>query len=213
MKILRQTPLELVTVESTLWISLICGLASLTLLYTSITTGNPKPLIVAGFFGLFALPWLRKMTFVFDAMQRMVRWNGRKPFKVESGTSPFDEITDVGIETITGGESGGVTYRLTILTPQGAVPMAYSYEGYSPRCESLRKTILAFIKPDQHNAADLEAAPSAGNAVDDESSIRSLLKQGRKIDAIILVRTRENLGLTQAVQRVNEVGKKMKVES
>jgi hypothetical protein len=36
--------------------------------------------------------------------------------------------------------------------------------------------------------------------------------QIRKIDAITLVKSREQLNLTQAVQRVDEVEKKMKAE-
>jgi hypothetical protein len=210
MKIFRQTPQELITIDSTVWISMVCALASLPLFYVSVALGKSGSLLGACLFVLFAVIGFRKMTFVFDAMQRMVRWNGRKLLKIESGTIPFDEITDIGTETSSGGENGEVTYRLTILTPQGSVPMAYSYGGNSLRYESLRKTILAFVKPGQHNAAALEAAPFAGNATDDESSIRSLLKQGRKIDAVTLVRTRENLGLTQAVQRVNDVEKRMK---
>jgi hypothetical protein len=210
MKIFHQTPQELITVDSTVWISMVCALASLPLFYVSVLLGKRGSLFGACLFALFAVLGFRKMTFVFDTMQRTVRWKGWKPFNTESGTIPFDEITDIGTETNSGGESGEVTYRLTILTPQGSVPMSYSYGGNSLQYESLRKTILAFVKPGGHNTTSVEVAASTGNAADDESSIRSLLKQGRKIDAITLVRTREKLGMTEAVQRVNDVEKRMK---
>jgi hypothetical protein len=213
MKILRQTPLELVTVDSTIWISMICALASLPLFYVSVVLGRRGVLFGACFFAICAMIGIRKMTFVFDAMQRMVRWKGWKPFKVESGIIPFDEITDIGTEAISGGESGGASYRLTILTPKGAVPMAYAYGGNSQQYESLRKTILSFVNPDHSNTASLEAPVPNSNVTENDSSIRSLLMQDRKIDAITLVKTREHLDLTQAVQRVKEVEKKMKVES
>jgi hypothetical protein len=203
MKIVRQTQQELVAEDGTAWISMLCALGSLANLYASIAARQPKLLVVAGLFALFALVSLSRMTFVFDRMQRRVRYKGRKLFKTESGTIPFDEIADIGTEAIGGAD--GPSYRLAILTPQGSVPMAYSYGGNSQRYESLRKTILAFVKP--------EAAASGSSAAGNDPSIRSLLAQGRKIDAITLVRTRESLGLTQAVERVNEVEKRMKAGS
>jgi hypothetical protein len=211
MKILRQTQLELVTVESTLWISIFFALVSLIMIYAAIASGQLKLLFSAGVFALLALVCIWKKTFVFDAMQRVVRWNGRKIFKTESGTIPFDEIADIGTEARSSGDSRGrAMYRLTILTPQGSVPMAYGYGGYRPRYDSLRKTILALVKPESHTAAAPEATTSESNDADDDPSVRSLLAQGRKIDAITLVRNSDDLGFAQAVQRVEEVDKRMK---
>jgi ribosomal protein L7/L12 len=79
--------------------------------------------------------------------------------------------------------------------------MSDGYGGGGQWLEKIREAIVAFIKQD---------AASADGAAELDASIRSLLKQGRKIDAVTLVRTRENLGLTQAVQRVNDVEKRMK---
>jgi len=212
MKILRQTPQELITVDSTVWISMICALASLPLFYVSVVLRKNGSIFGACLFILFAVLAYTKLTFVFDAVRRTVNWNGHKLYKVASGTITFDEIVGIGTETSSGGESGEITYRLTILTPQGSVPMAYSYGGNSQQYESLRKTILAFVKPERYNAASLEATTFESVAAENEPSIRSLLAQGRKIDAITLVRTRENLGLTQAVERVNDVEMRMKAE-
>jgi hypothetical protein len=201
MKIVRQTPQELVAVDSTVWISMVCGLAALPGIYVALRDGELKPLCVAGLFILFALVAFGRMTFVFDRAQRTVRWNGRKTLKNESGTIPFDEITDIGTEAISG--DGGASYRLAILTRQGPVPMAYAYSGNSQRYDSLRKTILDFVRPEA----------GSGSSEGNDASIRSLLAQGRKIDAITLVRASENLDLTQAVRRVNEVEKRMKAGS
>jgi hypothetical protein len=43
----------------------------------------------------------------------------------------------------------------------------------------------------------------------DEASIRSLPGQGRKMDAITLLRESTKIGLTEAVQRVNEIEERM----
>jgi hypothetical protein len=170
-KILRQTPLELVTEESTLWFSVVCAFASLPQFYLSLTHGMRGALFGAGLFALFALLAYTKMTFVFDAVRRTVHWNGRKLYKVESGTIAFDEIIGVGTETYPGSE-GGESYRLALLTAKGSVPMAYSYGGNSPRYESLRKTILAFIRPDHSNTASLEVTSLNGAIAENDLSIR-----------------------------------------
>jgi hypothetical protein len=153
------------------------------------------------------------MTFVFDVVRRTVHWSGRKLYKVESGTISFDEIIGVGTEMGPGSDDGGEGYRLALITTKGSIPMAYAYGGNSPRYESQRKTIPAFVRPDHSNTACLEVTSPNGAIAENDLSIRSLLIQRRKIDAITLVKTREDLDLTQAVQRVNDVEKKMKFES
>ena len=87
--------------------------------------------------------------------------------------------------------------------------MAYAYGGNSERYESQRKTILDFVDPDHAHTPSLEAASANGANAENDLSMRSLLMQRRKIDAIALVRTKEHLTLTQAVRRVEEVEKKM----
>jgi hypothetical protein len=208
MRITRQTPTELVVEDSTIWISLLCSLAALPLIYTGIQAGQHKALLGAALFILFSVVWVRKMTFTFDAMQRVARWNGRKLLKIESGTIPFDSITGIGTEALSGGSSGA-TYRLTVLTPQGAVPMAYEYTGRNDAYAALRKTILEFVKPGAHNA-HTASDPASNAAADLEPSIRSLLQQGRKIDAVALLRAQQKLSLADAVSRVDAIAKQMK---
>ncbi len=208
MKITRHTQQELVAQDSTMWLSMFFALASVPMIYVSIMAGRPKQLLAAGLVVLFSLLSRIKTTFVFDATQRTVRWSGLKFVKTKSGTIPFDAITGVGTELIN--IDSGPSYRLTILTRTGSIPMTYGYRGDSERLESIRETILAFVKPDQHNTAILDTVASGSAAAENDPSLRSLLAQRRKIDAITLVRTREGLGLTQAVRRVEAVEKKMK---
>jgi ribosomal protein L7/L12 len=56
----------------------------------------------------------------------------------------------------------------------------------------------------------IENSEASSSSVGDENSIQSLLKHGRKIDAIQLVRASQEIGLTEAVERVNELDAKMK---
>lgn len=211
-KIIRKSPQELVVEENTVWISVFCALAAAVLTFAGIRVGKPGSVVVAGLFALFALVWVRKTTFTFDATQRVARWTGRKLFKTESGTISFDNITDIGTESTFGGNSGAATCRLTFLTPQGSIPMSSSYGGNSRRCDEIRQTILAFIKPEMRPPTSVPATKRDAVAVELELSVRSLLCQGRKIDAVTLVQTKEQIALTEAVARVNAIDDQMNLD-
>ncbi len=129
------------------WVSAICAAAALFTLYFAITRHQPTGLFLAAFFLLFALIMDLRKTFTFDAVQRIVRWNGRKVFKAESGEIRFDDITDIGTESSRAGRRDVVVYRLTIITPQATIPMAYAYSGDGDHYSLLRGQILDFVKP------------------------------------------------------------------
>jgi hypothetical protein len=147
MHIARQTPQELVVVAGTRWISAICAAAALFIFSLVIRRHEPKGLLLAGFFLLFALIMDQRKTFAFDSMQRIVRWKGRKVFKAESGTISFDDIVDIGTETTRAGRADTTVYRLMIVTSRTAIPMAYTYNGQPDRYSALREQILEFIRP------------------------------------------------------------------
>lgn len=150
MHIARQTAQELVVVDSTRWISAICAAGLVVTLYFVIIRHEPRDLFIALFFLFFAIFLDLRKTFVFDAMRRTVQWKGRKVFKSESGEIPFDEITDIGMEhsaDIWGpGGKQPYKYRLTIITPQVTIPMAYAYSDHDDQYSNLRLQILHFIR-------------------------------------------------------------------
>jgi hypothetical protein len=112
-----------------------------------ITRHEAKGLFLAAFFLLFALIMDLRKTFTFDARKRIVRWNGRKVFKAESGEIPFDEITDIGTEARRAGDRGVPIYRLTIITPRATIPIADAYSAHDVRYSALRGQILNFVTP------------------------------------------------------------------
>lgn len=146
MHIARQTPQELVVVAGSRWVSAICAAAALLTLYFVIARREPKGLFVVGFLLLFALIMDLRKTFTFDAIERMVRWRGRKVFKAESGEIRFDEITDIGTDARHAGNRDVPVFRLTIVTARGTIPMAYSYSGQPDGYSTLRGQILSFVK-------------------------------------------------------------------
>jgi len=204
MKIVRQSDTELVLRESTLWISILLALVALPLFYASTLPGKRGNLILAIFFAVGALVWLRKATVIFDATQHLVRWRRMRFFRSASGTVPFSEIAGIGTETSSG--SGGSTlYRLTLLTGHGPIPFTDAYGGGRDRWAQLRETTQRFLHT--HRGTPLPA-PSA----DLDDSLRALLRRGRKVEAVRLLESAEHLDLTTATQRVNQLVLRMRVE-
>ncbi len=210
MRITRQTQSELVVEDSSVGLSYICAAAAVVIIFFAIEQNKLKGLFGAAFFLLFAMLAYRRTSFTFDGMQRVVRWKGRKLLKVESGTIPFDEITDIGTEATPASE--GTSYRLTILTRDGSIPMAYTYTGRTDAYAPLRREILDFIRPGSYKPPSESGILSSGVPWDLEPSIRSLLAQGRKIDAIVLLRSTRHIGLTDAMQHVEAIEKTMETE-
>ena len=202
MHVTRKTNTELVVEDSSIWVSVFLLCASVPLVYTSIAHGKMSGLWGAGFFALCAFLFWRKEVVVFDAGRQQAAWWQRRAFKAASGTVPFSEITGIGMEASAAGEHGTLTYRLTILTSDKPVPMSDGYSSNRAHYQALKAEILEFLH--------IENSEALSSSVGDENSIQSLLKQGRKIDAIQLVRASQKIGLTEAVDRVKEIEEKMK---
>jgi hypothetical protein len=206
MHVTGKTNTELVLVDSSIWVSVLLLGAAVPVVYMSIAHGRQSGIWVTSFFALCAFLFWRKEVVVFDATKEEARWWRRRGFKAASGTIRFSEITGIGIEASAAGEHGTLVYRLTILTSAKPVPMSDVYAGNGKHYEALRSQILEFLHlPD----GDVEV-PYSG--IGHLSSIRSLLMQGRKVDAIELLRSSEKIGLTEAVERVNKLEEEMKAK-
>ena len=208
MRIASQSPTELVVKDSSVWISVLCASVALALILFGIVKAQPNTFAGAAFFLLCGIIGARTTAFTFDGVRRVVQWNGYKPFKRASGTIPFDDISDIVVEATSGGDA--ITYRLSLTTSQGAVPMAYVYTSSKDGYAELRSQILGFIRPGLAGAPPDTGVNADGIPADLDSSIRSLLNQRRKIDAIELLRSRGRIGLTEAVKRIDAVDKNMK---
>ena len=206
MRITRQTESELVVVDSCLWLAGFLIAVALILFYAAFVSATHKLLVAGGCILLFAVPWLRKNTFTFDAAQRMVRYRVLRYLKTSSGSIPFAEITGIETET-SSAPRGGTIYRLAILTHDGSVPMADAYGGGRRHYEDMRQAIEKFVNGDVPSAASQEAAIRSPEHL--EASIRLLLAQGRKIDAIRMLRNDQDLDLSEATLRVGTIEKEM----
>lgn len=146
MHIVRQTPQELVVVSGSRWVSMICAAAAILTAYFAVVRNQPKGLFLSGFFLLFAVIMYLRKTFTFDSARRLVRWNGRKVFKAESGEIPFDQIIDIRAQATTSGTRNVLVYRLAIIAAQETIPMSYDYNGQPDHYSGTREQILKFIR-------------------------------------------------------------------
>jgi hypothetical protein len=199
MHITSRTNEELVVVDGSIWLSVFFLCAAAFIGFQAVALKTPNWWFLGGFLSLFAFVFWRREIVTFDLASRQVRWVRRRAFKQASGAVSFSEMRGIIMESMNDNH-GALNYRLTILTADKPVPMSDGYGGGEAHYESLRKEILEFLK------MDTNASPGEG----DEASIRALLQQGRKVDAVAFVRTNYQLNLTEAVDRVNEIDEKMK---
>jgi hypothetical protein len=207
MKLSRRSETELLVEDSCLWIAVVCAIAAAALVFAGFYKANRGTVLSGGLFLLFAVFWIRKSTFSFDSARRVVNWNNMAVLKRTSGSLGFDEITGVGMETSAVGSNGALSYRLTLLTRESSVPLSDTYGSGKDRYAAMREELLGFIGTT--SGMSIEATSGDGT----ETSVRSLLRQGRKIDAVSLMRTMERLNLMEAVKRVEGIEHKMKAEA
>jgi hypothetical protein len=202
----------LIVEDSEMWMAIPFAVAALIALVVTIVTANLIGLAGVVLFLLFAIPPARKTTFVFDARRRVVRWKRRKLFKIETGRIPFDDINEIDTEAIFGDKA--TAYRLKIITPQGFIPMAYTFGAGGKHYEQLRETIMDVVRSVPPPVTSAEPGAKSDEAPANlDPSIRLLLIQGRKVDAVSLLCSTHNLSLTQATEQIDEIDRKMKANA
>lgn len=204
MRIVRQSPTELVVRDNTEWLAWLFAAAAVASAYATLIHHKYVGFAAVGLALLFAAILVRRTEFVFDGLARQVHWTGRNLFKVKAGTISFDAIEEIVTEAQMG-DKGVASYRLTLQTTDGPVPMAYVYTNSRDGYAQLRRTILMFIRPGaEHQAAIQDADASL------QASVVALLRQGRKLDAVALVRSMRNCGLTEAKKQVDSLAEGQK---
>lgn len=192
----------MVVQNSTLWLSAVFVVLGLIMVGAAFSSGDKRLFRPAVAMAVFAVLSLSKYTVVFDATQRMVRWKIMRFGRGRAGSMPFDAVKDVVLQSEPG-RSGRPTYRLAILTAEGPMPLSSGYGGTSDRCLATQSQILQLLRPGQAPAATAAATSIAASM---DSSVRTMVAQGRKIDAIKLL-TSMGISLTEAKQHVDEIEK------
>src|SRR5262249_1829325 len=136
---------------------------------------------------------LEDARFAFDRATRTIAWWRRWAWSRREGSLAFDDVTGVRIETPIGDE--GVPSRRIVLDVAGArrpLPLTVGFAP-DPRGDTLR--LAGRIREALGRSRDVPPAEAAA----------ALARLGRTIDAIKLLREAENLSLTEAKRRVDEM--------
>jgi len=197
MRVKREAASELVVVESTVWLSCLFFCVAVVLFYAVGLHGRDhtwKAFLPAGFLLAFAAAFDLSTQVTFDNIRRQAECRRRRLLWVKSWSVAFDDIQGVVIESTTA-KNNQLAYRLTILTAHGPVPMSDTYSGGQESHAQLREKILRFLNL---------PAEGTGGALD-EASIRLLVAEGRKVDAIQQLCSSKHIGLGKAKQLVEEI--------
>lgn len=186
--------MELVLGENTTWFSYPFFAVAVALIYWVWRRGHTwLGYIPGGIFLAMALGCLFENEVTFDGVRRQVRRTQRRLVWVSSKTIAFDDIRGVLVESDERDEQ--LFYRLTLLTINGPAPISDSFNASERLHIDLRKKILKYLH--------MEAGNTDG--VLDEASIRLLLAQGRKAEAIQLLRSTKNIRAAAAKLQVEAV--------
>jgi len=218
MKIVRQTESEVVVEESSHWTTILCALVSLFFLYLAAIEGLHNGYISAAIFLVFALSWLSRSAFTFDAVAKTIRWKRLSSFRISTGTIPFSSVQAIKLDPVSSDRSSVTIWRLNLVTTGGPVTMCNVDRAGHNGIASLRETLVHLVEPigvPETPAPDVPPTdnPDAERAAELDDSVRRLLQQGRKIDAILLVQRTDHLDLTEATFRVNRIAHNMKSEA
>jgi hypothetical protein len=212
MKIVRQTESELVVEESSHWTTILCALVSLFFLYLAAIEGLHNGYISAAIFLFFALSWLNRSAFTFDAVAQTIRWKRLSSFRISSGTIPYSSVQAIKLDPVSSDRGSVTTWRLNLVTTRGPVTMCSVDRAGHNGIASLRETLVHLVEPTglpESPGSDAPTGdnPDAARTAELDDSVRRLLQQGRKIDAILLVQRTDHLDLTEATFRVNRIAK------
>jgi hypothetical protein len=196
MRVTRHTATELVLEDSCIWIAGVLAIVSLPFFYAGVLADSKTGYYATGaLFLLLALPATRKSRFVFDARERVVRWRNFLIFRTSVGNLAFDDIRGIEIESFSS-EGNSFTYRLTILTSDKPVPLSSAYRPGKEKHTNLKKTIATFL--------NLEIG-SQESTMDVDPSVVELVRAGRKVAAIELLRSMKKMSLLDAKRIVDEI--------
>ena len=213
MKIVRQTPNEIVIRDSSVWMAALSAITFLLVAAFTALHHNWKGFALSFLLLAFVFAWLRRSTVTFRLETRALRWERYRYFGFASGQIPFSAVNDIAVEELSA--RGRTGYRLCIVAPHERVPVSTEYNSTRGQAASLRDTLLRFMGksplPEEPSpgaqASDASTLPNpdAARVAELDASVRALLQQGRKVDAILLVQRSEHLNLTEATFRVNQI--------
>jgi hypothetical protein len=190
-RIIEDSPATLRLRDRTLWISVLSSAAAAFLVYRVVAhRAHPNNYYSAAFLAVFGFAFLGMADVEFDKVRRVCTLRILKLVRLTRASLPFDSISDVRVEIAPSvGTSNATTCRLSLVTTSGVMPLTTSYEPTFERYERMRETILGAL-----GRTEMQGLPT--------DPVEALVHAGRIVDAVSLLRKRENLDLVTARDRV-----------
>ena len=152
--------------------------------------------LVGLLFLLATAVFTRRTVFVFDLVQQQVSWSRRSLFGWKSGTLAMGRITGCIVQMMQM-DREAPTYRLTLASPDGDLPLTETYSSGSVAARQKMREVI-------HAALGLPTPePEAKPDIDDQ--VKALLTNGRLIAAVKLIRDTRGGSLKEAKEYVESL--------
>ena len=196
MRIVEDSPQRLVLRDQSIWITAACAASSAFLLYELYINqrlGTQAAIVLL--FAFFGFAFLRVSNIEFDKVSQVCILSKLSVFKRTRLTIRFADIADVKIDIEPlNTDSQRENCRFSLATASSVIPLSDIYQPDIKRYNEIRNTILEALGKQEALASQPDP-------------VQSLIQQGRIIDAVALLRQRENLDLEAARKRVDEIRK------
>jgi hypothetical protein len=197
-RIVENSPARLILRDRSWWISAVCFAAAAILVGDSIARGaDADKLVPAALAILFGFAFLHVTDVGFDRIRRTCDIRRFDVVRLTRRRLRFDEIVDIRIDTSRFPDSDEIGCRLGIVTAATMIPLTAAYEPDPERYAAMREVLLDMLLGDSPH-------PLPDDPVD------ALVKEGRLIDAVALLRMRDGSNLTEARARVAELQARVK---
>lgn len=194
MRIVENRPERLVLRDRTLWVSAVVILGAAMAVLNFAQHPHALPLLPVALAGAFAcavaLFALRSSDVVFDKRARTCRVRRLDMLKLTRRSLAFDDIQDVRVDVSLGSGVSAISCRLALVTSAGELPLTAAFEPGELRYDVMREALAEVV-------FDRKPRPPPPDPLE------GLMRAGRYIDAIALLRRRDGLDLTEAKARVD----------
>ena len=141
----------------------------------------------SAFFLLCFAICFERTRFEFDPAEGSIHWFRKGIFSTKTGRLSFSQVTSVVLQTSLGSDVTCPSSRLALVTEGGELPLCRAYDGGTGEAY---ETIAVGIR------SLLNLSSISSDIVLD--SVRAAVEQGRKIDAIRLLRIHKRMTLAEA---------------
>jgi hypothetical protein len=214
MKITRQTDSEIVVADSSLAANVVLGILFLVLFALGLALRWYIIACISAPALLLTVFRLRHSTVVLNAATHSIHWTRLHITRKETGSLEFPDVQDVVLVSRHPAHPAR-QFRLSVRTATADLPVSIGYSVRKDQAATIRATLLDFIRASAAPKPASAASAANTDAIRTQQlndSICSLLRQGRKVDAILLVQQSDHLDLAEATFRVNQVASRMETK-